>query len=432
MARVALEKLPDRRERERQEDPVGFGEVERALDRPLRAAPVAERLARDGVEQRGVDRRPRRVKRAHRALDDRCERVDRRLGVVLGEVHRGGGDPHPCSVALVGGHGFERGPHRGRLPHADLRLQESAAQLDVQRVRAGQGGLRPLRPAERGERLVGPSPPQGQQSSRAVEDERGRRLSATERALRPLEPALAVLQAALAHQEVPAHGERRSGHRIAGPPVGLGQRHRLLGEREGLRGGPSAEHDSQREVPQARDLDVWAPAAARELERVLEVTLRVAGPQRPQLGDAQVHQRDRSIVVAQRALAAGARLGDRREGRLDGPGLVERGAHVAALPRHEEGDRGQPQLEEPSPVVRHRLGRLLGRGDVRAGVVEETVEGASVGVRERQLGVRRRLGRERRQQRRERRSAAVEDEAQLVVGEQAGGVRPVLRRRARA
>ncbi len=67
VARVALEQLPDRRERERQKDPVGFGEIERALDRRLGAAAVAEPVTRDGVEQRGVDHRPRQVERAHRA-----------------------------------------------------------------------------------------------------------------------------------------------------------------------------------------------------------------------------------------------------------------------------------------------------------------------------------------------------------------------------
>jgi hypothetical protein len=167
-----------------------------------------------------------------------------------------------------------------------------------------QRGLRPLRPEEAGERVRGSSSRQRQQARGAVEDKRRAGLSAAQRALRMLQPALGVVEAALAHQEVPTEGERRRGDRIGRPPMGLRQRDRPLGKRERVGDREPRQSSREPEVAEARDLDVRASGMPRQLEGLLEVAARVVGPKRPQLGDAEVQERDRAIVAAQRALAS--------------------------------------------------------------------------------------------------------------------------------
>ena len=56
MAPVTLEELADTDQRERQDDAVGLGELERALQRGARSPPVAEVVVRRGGEQQRLDR----------------------------------------------------------------------------------------------------------------------------------------------------------------------------------------------------------------------------------------------------------------------------------------------------------------------------------------------------------------------------------------
>ena len=58
VTRVTREQVSHGDEGERQDGPVWLGEVERSFDRVLGGAPVAELLARCGVEQRRLEALP--------------------------------------------------------------------------------------------------------------------------------------------------------------------------------------------------------------------------------------------------------------------------------------------------------------------------------------------------------------------------------------
>ena len=121
--------------------------------------------------------------------------------------------------------------------------------------------------------------------------------------------------------------------------------------------------------------------------------------------------------------------------RVERPHRCSRGGEVAALARQPEPRAGEPKVEEPPPRLRYRRGpsrsatamcvaALLERGRRRG----EPVANASASSAS-SSGAR---GREGGQQRAQRRLAAVEDEVDVVVGQQAGGVRPVAAPTARA
>jgi hypothetical protein len=62
--RVPLQEIARRHDEERQDERVRLGEVERPLHVILRCLRIAERLAREGVEEKRVDERD--------GADDRC------------------------------------------------------------------------------------------------------------------------------------------------------------------------------------------------------------------------------------------------------------------------------------------------------------------------------------------------------------------------
>ena len=87
------------------------------------------------------------------------------------------------------------------------------------------------------------------------------------------------------------------------------------------------------------------------------------------------------------------------------------------------------EVEAPPAFGGNRVGQPLRDGDVCGAVIERTLEQPPLGEDERKLRIDvGRAVREGGEQRAERRGAAVEDEADVAVGEQARGVRPVARR----
>jgi hypothetical protein len=68
MPGVTLQEAPDRSERERQDDPLGLGEVERALQGLPCCTGVLELLPRPGLEQQ----RPRSPSRTRSGRTTRC------------------------------------------------------------------------------------------------------------------------------------------------------------------------------------------------------------------------------------------------------------------------------------------------------------------------------------------------------------------------
>ena len=177
----------------------------------------------------------------------------------------------------------------------------------------------------------------------------------------------------------------------------------------------------QSQVGETADLDVGSSDPARELETLLQMSLGIVEAERPQLDGAQVHQGDGPGVVAEHDLLGG--LGRRRvEQRLH---LVEDRAEVAspACERHP----GDPErdVEAVPAFVGHLGGTSLGEGEVRRRAVQRAVDQLVGGEGPRQLRVREGVLREGGKQGVHRRVLTVEREAEAVVGDQSGGMRPV-------
>ena len=174
-------------------------------------------------------------------------------------------------------------------------------------------------------------------------------------------------------------------------------------------------------MAKAPDLQIWASNAAGEGQRRFEVAAGVVDVQRPQLGNAQVHERRRAMVIGAPLMDAG-RLPFQRPHRLP------RSGKIAALTRQPEPCATQPWVEEPPPLAGHQRSQTLRDGEVSRTLVETAVIESSRGESQGQLGIRLGgVGWESGQQRAQSRVAAVEDQIDIVVGEQPGGVRPVAR-----
>ena len=87
-------------------------------------------------------------------------------------------------------------------------------------------------------------------------------------------------------------------------------------------------------MAEAADLQIRPSDPAGDRERLFEVTPTVVHVQRPELGDAEIHQRRGAMVIADRK-PMGRPLFDRAHRFL-------RGREIAALTRHPEPGAGQP------------------------------------------------------------------------------------------
>jgi hypothetical protein len=98
---VALEQAWRGVQQEQRERAVGLGEAERAFQSPPGGGRVAERLPGHRLQQERVGQ-PNPRECGWGAVEDRRERGDRRVRVVLGEPQRRGGDARlPVVVVLV-------------------------------------------------------------------------------------------------------------------------------------------------------------------------------------------------------------------------------------------------------------------------------------------------------------------------------------------
>ena len=229
------------REEERQEDPVGLGELERALDRRLGAAPVAE--PRRARRRRAATRRSPPIAGEPRVAVRSMTGASTSMaasGSSSARCDGRGGDPHPGAVALVGvaWRRARPGPRRSR-PSGPGSAAIPAAQLDGERVLVGQA--RPASAPPRGRRASASSSrpcARAQQPSRAVEDE----------ARSPARPRTSARSARSSQRsassrrpshtsEASARGERRGGDRIgASHPCVSASVTASLGERAGRPG----------------------------------------------------------------------------------------------------------------------------------------------------------------------------------------------------
>ena len=83
MPRMPLEEVPCRHDHQREDERVGFGEVEGTFDIALRRHAVAELVACDRIEHQGLDHGPDADDR-RRAVEHRREYLDGRPVVSIG------------------------------------------------------------------------------------------------------------------------------------------------------------------------------------------------------------------------------------------------------------------------------------------------------------------------------------------------------------
>ena len=120
-------------------------------------------------------------------------------------------------------------------------------------------------------------------------------------ALHPVQPPLGLLDATAPRERGGTRGDGRSDDSMGPPSVRLGDRHGLLAELQSD-GDPRAAQDRlHRKVAEAADLQVRPSDAASERQALLEVSAGVVQMQRPELGDAEVHQSRGTMVIVARA-----------------------------------------------------------------------------------------------------------------------------------
>ena len=98
--RVALQQVPPRKEGEWQDDSLGLRELERSLQRLLRAAPVAELLAGRGVENDRLGGRRRLVNRRGCPPISGSRTSSACSGCPSERCKSSGGHPHERGVAV--------------------------------------------------------------------------------------------------------------------------------------------------------------------------------------------------------------------------------------------------------------------------------------------------------------------------------------------
>ena len=390
-----------------------------------RRSPSRSRARASSSER--VDRRPALLDRPLPALDDRHEHVDGSLRGVLGQVERGLG-----RCAAPRGRAPRRpsrraspAPRRGRrATPASGRSGCVARRRGRARRRAGSASAWPPR-RRRGRRRSRPAPwpaapvacwsissvpgsPSGRTAPRACSSQRS---ASSNRPSQSRTTAPAPRAAAFTGSSV--------------HPCSPRERHRLLAELERDRGGPAEQRGRDRQMAEAAELEIRPPDASRELERLLEVAAGVLGPGRPQLRDPEVHERGGPEVVAE---PAGARRLRGQRG-LERPHRLLDGGEIAATAREREPGLGELELEARPALLRDGVGPALHHREVVRALLEQAVvePGLREGERQLRVGVGGVL-RERLEQRSERRQAAVEDQADVAVGDHARRGRPVARR----
>ena len=172
---------------------------------------------------------------------------------------------------------------------------------------------------------------------------------------------------------------RRAGRPGPLPAVALGESDRVA--RLARRARVVVQRRGQQREVGDRDQDhPVVSCVARRAARPLEVALGAVELTRPQLGDAEIDERERAHVAVERARVELAAAQQRAPG-------VQRRLDVAAQAREVELERVQRDGEAPPAVVGHALGGRFGvRQQLRGlGVVAAIEQGARHG--ERDLGI---------------------------------------------
>ena len=173
-----------------------------------------------------------------------------------------------------------------------------------------------------------------------------------------------------------------------------------------------------RPVCQASDLQIGPAELARQGDAVLEVPVGLLEATGPQLGDAEVDQRQRPQVPAQpEARWVGGPGGSQQPLRLLG-----HGREVPALPGQPHAHDGEYHLRALTPVRGHRFQSPGGESQVPFGILQGSPGQLVPGHLRGQLRIRRdHAGREPGQELVRGGAEPVEPEADPVVRQQAGG-----------
>lgn len=116
----------------------------------------------------------------------------------------------------------------------------------------------------------------------------------------PVQPLPAVVELARPDEDPGERRQRGSDHRLGDPAVPGRLRYGLFAVPPGLGKGVAGSGEPQ--VGEAGHLQVRPADVAGEGSALQQVPFAVAQPQRPCLGDAEIQQRERPQVVAERRL----------------------------------------------------------------------------------------------------------------------------------
>ena len=149
----------------------------------------------------------------------------------------------------------------------------------------------------------------------------------------------------------------------------------------------------------------------------------VVGAAGPQLGDPEVHERERPVLGRTGSSFVSAAA----PSAASSPRMASCSLGQVAAPAGELGlDDGQVHVEDAPPVCRRRRREAPSDAQMGGGLVEQAVEDGVDRERRREISVAQMgIGRERPEQRVQRLAAAGHRQREVVVGEQARGRRPV-------
>ena len=190
-----------------------------------------------------------------------------------------------------------RGRRSVRGAHSNSYLECPAARFDREQVLARELSFQALRGLELRQGVRKAALAEAHHAAGVPEDDLGSRVGRrAQRFLRACEVALGVGEATPSHQHGAGRRERPGGHRLAGPAVLLGDRQCPLAQLERARQRLPGEERHEREVRQAADLDERPRAPGRAAEGILEVLACILDAAGPQLRDAEVHEREGSVL----------------------------------------------------------------------------------------------------------------------------------------
>ena len=200
------------------------------------------------------------------------------------------------------------------------------------------------------ERLVEATLPEAEQASRVLDLQLGSgirpgRARRPLRAVCPVQPALGLVEPTQPCQHLTADCKGRGYHRLLLPSVFLGDGDRVLCQTERDRGRPPAERSQAGETRQAADLEPGAADAARQLQRLFQMT--------------SCRRRARTTTARRRRATRVPLRGDRRAPRARSPAGAAKPSPATASPR---AQRPGPAGDSPATDWHRPSGRRSAAG----------------------------------------------------------------------